>query len=142
MTETLTRVDPKSRPVDGDRNSGIRLVNADPRRHYVLANPNDEDTGLAFYESMGYTIETMRKDGPRFTGGKLSREGDRVTKSGQVLVSCPIEDYEAQEQAKLSYAAQVDRRSKAPGGVDGVQGATGRLATPDSKAELYVPTRS
>lgn len=139
MTETLTRIDPKSRPVDGDR-SNKRLANKDPRRHYVLANPNCEDTGVSFYEAQGYVIETLRKDGPRFPGGRTSREGDKVTLNGQVLMSCPIEEYHSYEQQKLDHAALVDKRSMAPGGVDGVLGATGKPAAAD-KSELFVPKR-
>jgi hypothetical protein len=141
MAETLTRIDPKSSPVDGDRSSG-RLINKDPRRHYVLANPNCEDTGVALYESNGYRVETLCKDGPRFAGGRTSKEGDRVVWKGQMLMSCPLEEHQAYEQSKLDHAAMVDRRSVAPGGVDGVLGGTGKLAYSDpSKSELFVPTR-
>ena len=140
MTEPLQRVDPKSRTVDGDR-FRIRLTNRDPGRHYVLANPNDADTGLQYFLSIGYEIETLRKDGPRFAGMKaLAKEGDKVTFNGQVLVSCPIAEYNEREEYKLSHAALVEKRSSAPGGVDGVVGPTGKPAFHEQgKSEFFVP---
>ena len=128
MAKTTTnRIDPPSRPVDGSRPDGLR--NADPDRHYVLANPNDVYCGLDYYIGLGYIVEERRKGGPHFPGVHASVDGGQVTRAGQVLVSCPMEEH-------LQRMSEGQRRTDATtamirkhGDPDGPQkGPTGRPA--------------
>ena len=124
----MSRIDPPSRPVDGAVTDISRIRNLDPKRHYILANPNDPWCGVQEMVRLGYVIETHRKDGPRVIGGETSKDGDVVTQFGQYLMSIPMEIHRQREAAKQGVA---DMRSNAigqPGGVDQVRGATGRLA--------------
>lgn len=107
------RIDPPAsstagyRPLDAVRGK-------DPTRHYVWANPNDGITGQALYESMGYTVEEARKDGPRPVVG-LYKEGQPVTcMGGPVLMSAPIEQFEEAQQACWNTADMIAKRIKRP----------------------------
>jgi hypothetical protein len=123
------RIDPPaSRFADGSVADQLR--NADPKRHYVLANPNDPFCGLDHYVGhLGYEIETVRPGGPLFPGVNASKDGSQVIRYGQVLVSCPMEDHlrRYNEGQRL-----VDQRAEAirkHGDTDGAQrGPTGRAA--------------
>lgn len=117
------RIDPVSRPADGFR-PWDRIKNLDPNRHYVLTNPNDDDTGTAYYVGqLGYDVETVRAGGPRSAIGKTIKEGDSVTSGGQVLVSCPIEEKNARDEQGWAYADAMDRRILKNGNIeDGLRG--------------------
>ena len=127
--ETVPRVDPKPRSIDASQQCVID--NRRPDRHYVLANPNDDYCGLQAMLNMGldFQIETLRKDGPRVRGGNTSREGDQIMWRGNVLISCPIENWKGQLEAGWKVADEYDKRSMAPGGIDGLRGTTGKPAT-------------
>lgn len=122
------RIDPPSRPVDGDINDTAYIVGQDPERVYVLADPNEHYCGASAMAELGWEVERHRKDGPRVRGGLTAKDGDTITKFGQVLMSRPRAMH---EQYLAMAAAMADQRAKAigqPGGVDGVRGATGRVA--------------
>lgn len=84
------RIDPPVRSADGSRPFDA-IRNADPTRHYVFVNPNDEMTGVSVYESMGYEVVKKTADGPSAVIGKTASDGEVVTVLGQVLMSCPRE---------------------------------------------------
>lgn len=112
------RIDPVSKPVDGYR-PWDRIKNLDPNRHYVLTNPNDEDTGTGFYTGhLGYEVETVRVGGPRAAIGRTIKDGDAVTSGGQVLVSCPIEEKAARDEQGWAIADAMDRRILKNGNID------------------------
>lgn len=117
------RIDPKSTPADGFR-PWDRVTSRDPGRHYVLTNPNDEETGTSYYTGvLGYDVEHVRAGGPRAAIGKTMAEGAAVTSGGQILVSCPIEEKEARDQQGWRYADAMDRRILRDGNVeDGLRG--------------------
>jgi len=134
------RIDPKSRPADGRRNyDGV--INADPSRKYVWVNPNDEATGVSAYEGMGYVLERKREGGPRAAVGKAVAEGEVVTSMGQYLMSCPLEDFEAETAAGQLRADALDRRILKDGGIeDGLRGQGFRMGVdrnPDITSAPY-----
>jgi hypothetical protein len=119
------RHDPVSRPADGFRPID-RVKNLDPSRHYVLTNPNDEETGTPFYtDILGYEVEHVRTGGPRAAIGKVVTEGNAVTSMGQILVSCPKEEKEARDAQGWAHADTMDRRILRDGNIDG-DGMRGR----------------
>lgn len=117
------RHDPVSRPADGFR-GWDRVKNLDPNRHYVLTNPNDDDTGTAYYVgALGYEIEHERPGGPKSAVGRTVKEGDAVTAGGQVLVSCPLEEKRARDAQGWAFADAMDRRILRDGNIeDGLRG--------------------
>lgn len=126
------RIDPPSRPVDGDINDQLFIVGQDPERVYMLADPNEHYCGVSAMAELGWEVERVRKDGPRVRGGLAAKDGDVVTKFGQVLMSRPRamhEAYLAQAAATANLRAQAIGQ---PGGVDGVRGPTGKVAHNES----------
>lgn len=127
---TARRIDPKSRPPDGAR-PWDKLVGANPERHYTYVNPNDEQFGVEFYESLGYEQELRREGGVRPAVGKTKGDGSVITVLGQVLMSVPMD----QKQALDTYGVggnggqkhidEVEERILKPGGVDGLRGMHG-----------------
>jgi len=126
LAETLKRIDPPSRAVDGDSNTVI--VGKDPNREYKFANPNDEMCGVSALAELGFEIERARKDGPRIKGGKVAKDGDTITWRGMVLMSCPRDVWMAEYKRGQDRQAAIDQTILRPGGLDGVRGPTGRLA--------------
>lgn len=126
MSETLKRIDPPSRPTDGDVN--VKLTNRNPEHWYILANPNDDWCGVAEMLSLGYWIVKQSKDGPRVVGGKTSADGDRIEMRGQVLMACLLSEHLERYNAGQQRADMIDEGIKRPGGIDGLRGTTGRLA--------------
>lgn len=132
MNETTVqptkRIDPPFRQVEGRMITD--LSNKDPKRHYVLANPNDPYCGVDEMAARGYLVETIRKGGPYYPGIQASKEGSAVTRLGQVLMSCPIELYQSEWNRSQQVASERQRSITQAGGVDGVRSpATGRPAT-------------
>lgn len=103
------RVDPKSRPADG-LVPYDQFDNLDPDREYVVANPNDELTGVPVYEAKGWEIELKRPGGPKSRVGRTTAEGQAVTVLGGVLMSRTKEDGEVEFRAGQSRADGWDRR--------------------------------
>jgi hypothetical protein len=124
-----TRVDPPSRPVDGSILTAVKLVNADPGRQYIRANPNDEWTGVPAMKQLGYEVERHRKDGPRYVGGARANDGDLVIAHGLVLMSRPVEMQRAAEEHTRHVARTRAMAMGQPGGVDSVTGDGGKPAT-------------
>jgi hypothetical protein len=130
----LKRVDPPSRSVDGDVNA--ILANKDPNRWYIFANPNDEYCGAPAMEELGYVIEVATKGGVRIKGGMTSKEGSALMLRGQLLMSCPLELHLARYNEGQARADAIDAAIGRAGGIDGVRGATGRLAHTDTTKEV------
>ena len=130
MSQTqVQRVDPRPRSVDGYVEG--RVLNQRPDRQYVLANPNDDATGVAFYEAMGYQFVRESVDKERLAGGrKQSDASDVISKHGQLLMWCPIEEHRAREALKGDLVARRERKAAGPGGIDDVVGPLGRPAEP------------
>lgn len=94
------RIDPPSRPVDGDINDQVEIVNRDPNRVYRLASPNNL-VGVDLLTRYGFVVETSRKDGPRILGGPTAADGAALTFMGDVLMSAPVEvERKMQERAR------------------------------------------
>lgn len=116
------RLDPVARPADGRKNYDY-VAGKDPNRHYVLANPNDDATGLASYLDRGYAVETVRTGGPATPTTKDAAPGAKVTRGGLVLVSRPMEDHRLEEAEGQELASAFERRILRDGGVeDGLRG--------------------
>lgn len=125
--QTAPRIDPPSRPVDGAVADGIR--NADPTRHYVLANPSDDYYGVSHMMELGYEVETRRPGGPHFLGVNASAEGTAVVRFGQMLMSCPLELYQARMTEGQSRCDRLEASIRKFGDPDGpFKGPTGRPA--------------
>lgn len=122
------RIDPPSRPVDGDINDQAFIRGQDPERVYMLADPNDPYCGVGAMREWGWEVELQRKDGPRIRGGLTVADGSAVTKFGQILMSRPRAMHEAYLAQVEAIAAQRAEAIGRPGGVDGVRGPTGRVA--------------
>ncbi|MSX03199.1 MAG: hypothetical protein F2813_08600 [Actinobacteria bacterium] len=137
--EQPKRIDPPSRPVDGDINDQAEIRNRDPSRVYCKANPNDYHTGVPAMERLGWIVETHRKDGPKVLGGQRAADGAALTIAGDVVMS---RSREAQAAYEASKHGMADLRSTAigqRGGIDGVRGDNGRLAThAEDAAERFV----
>jgi hypothetical protein len=122
------RIDPPSRPVDGDINDAVSIAGQDPARVYVLADPNEHYCGVSAMQELGWEVERQRKDGPRMRGGQTAKDGDLITKFGQVLMSRPREIHEMFMKQAADVANQRAAAIGQPGGVDGVRGTTGKVA--------------
>ena len=120
-----TRHDPPSRSADGFRRLED-VLNKDPNRFYIFADPNNEDTGVSHYEALGYEVERKRADGPKLIGGLGVSEGDALTRSGQVLMSCPLAAREEAESFAAAKAQAFDDRIRRNGNLEA--GEHGRLS--------------
>lgn len=116
-----TRHDPPSRPADGYLPLD-QITGQDPSRHYVFANPNDEETGLQSYLARGYVVETHRPDGPRSRVSGQVAEGAEIRSRGQVLVSRPWDEVNADNAPRLEHVNYQERRLLKDGGVDKLRG--------------------
>lgn len=88
------RRDPKKRAVDGSA-AWTRLENRRDDRHYVLVYSGDgAEFGVPYYESLGYSIETVQPGGVALKAGRTSKNGEPVSFRGHVLMSISTEDYE------------------------------------------------
>lgn len=106
------RIDPPSRPVDGDINDQIEIVNRDPGRVYRFASPNNA-LGVDLLTRYGFEVELRRKDGPRVLGGATSADGSAITFMGDVLMSAPADvEHRMNEKARK----QADAYQRAVGG--------------------------
>lgn len=101
-----TRVDPPSRRLN-QLGIGPRMVNKDPGRHYVFANPADELCGLESYLQRGYRTEVFEDNGPRL-GNRAGEPGKPITWRGHVCVS--IDRDELEEQREHGDGASLGRR--------------------------------
>lgn len=133
------RFDPPSRSADGFR-AHDRLKNADPKRKYVYADPNNQLQGVQFYLENGYVIEKVRPGGPLPAGGTSAAEGANVTWMGQLLMSKPLEEWEAQYQESQATATAWETRMRMRSGVDDPlrglgQGVSYRNETSESYVE-------
>jgi len=115
------RIDPVSRSASGVK-QWDRIRNLDPSRYYVLANPNDELSGVPYYLALGYEVEKVRKDGPVPKVARTMRDGDEITVLGQVLMSCPRDEREAMDAESQSMVTAVENRILKTGGVDSLRG--------------------
>jgi len=122
------RIDPPSRSVDGAITDVAHIANKDPNRVYCLANPNDAYCGADEMVRQGWEVETVRKDGPRVTGGAAASDGSAVTMFGQVLMSRSREAHEAYEARKADVANMRSRAIGQRGGIDPFVGPAGKVA--------------
>lgn len=137
------RKDPKRR-IDPENMSG-NVSGKDPGRKYVLANPNDAETGCDYYLSIGYDFEEPRDGGPRVIGG--STKDNRITFRGHVLMSVPLQRWEEIQEfgpdgrSGLALASELERKIVKPGGVDGVRGMAGVFDVSNETSKAYVENR-
>ena len=121
------RIDPVSRPTDGATPDTLR--NKDPERHYVLANPNDPHYGVDYMAALGYELEYKRPGGPAFPGLNASADGTSITRLGQVLMSCPMEEYLRRYNDGQAKVDSLSLNIAKHGDADGrIAGPTGRPA--------------
>jgi hypothetical protein len=89
---TPPRTDPRRRHIDGTAR-WMRLdrktVPAD--RKLVFVNKDDPHGGVQYYLSLGYQVETWRKDGIRVAAIPPGPEGTEIQHNGQVLMSIDLE---------------------------------------------------
>lgn len=112
------RHDPVVRAADGQR-SFDRVAGKDPARHYVLTNPNDEETGTAYYlNQLGYEVEKVRPNGPTSSASYQGTEGGKVTSGGQILVSAPMDRFETRVTDGQEMAGLLEKRILRHGGVE------------------------
>lgn len=115
---TRRRLDPPSTPTDGFKPFD-KIINKSPDRHYVLTNPNDQESGTLYYtDILGYEVEHVRPGGPRAAVGRTAQDGSEVRSGNMVLVSCPIEQYEARFRAGQVHPDTFDRNALRDGNVD------------------------
>jgi hypothetical protein len=115
------RHDPPSRPAE---HVGYDQVgNLDPNRHYVFADPNDPYCGMQAYEAKGYIVEKATSEGPVALRGR-TKDG-QVTSLGSVLMSCPIEQKQEEDERAANYAKAIDSRILKEAGLDGFRGGRG-----------------
>lgn len=88
-SSTSQRTDPRPRHIDGSA-VWARLKNARPDRHYVYVNKGDTEA-LAYYDSIGYEVETLQPGGVHPAGGKTGQVGQPIEVRGLVLHSIDIE---------------------------------------------------
>jgi hypothetical protein len=123
------RIDPVSRSASGVKPVD-QIRNLDPGRHYVLANPNDEDTGVAYYLGIGYEVEKLRAGGPVPKVVRPLKDGEAVTVSGQHLMSISIEEKQARDAELAGPSLEMEKDMVKSGGIDGLRGfIPGTLAT-------------
>ncbi len=130
------RIDPPSRPVDGAINDTVYLVNKDPARAYMTANPNDFHTGVAEALRQGWVIELVRKDGPRVIGGAVAADGSELRMNGDVWMSMPMEEFEIRYAKSQKVADDRSQVIGQPGGVDPFRGPLGRPAYYQENVEM------
>jgi len=89
-SENSIRKDPpKSSAVSSHaqfRKDNMGLINLDPKRHYVGVFARDEES-VARYEGEGYVVETVRNDGPKYSGYSNANTGEPVVFRGHILMS-------------------------------------------------------
>ncbi len=117
------RHDPAVRSADG-RTNYDRVGGKDPSRHYVLTNPNDPEMGTDHYvQDLGYEVETKRSGGPTVSASRRLVDGAPLNQGGLVLVSCPIEEFNARFEEGQERASMLERRIlKEDGLQDGLRG--------------------
>lgn len=119
---------PSSKATDGAISDRVWLINRDPDRVYCEANPNDAYCGVPFMQTEGWEIERHRKDGPRYVGGDVAKDGSAMTRFGQILMSRSAAMQAEYEARKAQVATDRARAIGQRGGVDRVVGPTGQLA--------------
>lgn len=99
------RKDPSPRHTDGQatgqRGSAFTtIVNGDPSKRYVLAWKADEQTGMAYYEALGYDVVLYSEGGPRLAGIRANRTktGEAVEFRGCVLMCIDKDEHARMER--------------------------------------------
>ncbi len=112
------RHDPPSTAADGFRHLD-KITGADPSRWYCFTNPNDSSTGTAAYLMReGARVELKTPDGPRLVAGDGVKEGDAITREGQILVSWPKEVRSAEVSEWQATANAFDKKVLRDGNVE------------------------
>lgn len=117
----VNRVDPKPR-------AGAHMIgtisNKQPDRAYVLANPNDEMTGVPMMEAVGWIPLMAGKDKEKIVGSRPDA-GGRLTVRGLVVMWRPLADQEEDQKEKHAFAVRHEEAKRKPGGIDNVVGVSG-----------------
>ncbi len=92
------RQDPTNRHNHGFIRWGA-VVNPRPDMKYVLAYAGNE-LGVAKYEALGFTpvVNDGQPNGVKISGGQTSHPGQPVQYRGSILMSIPLEQWEAMER--------------------------------------------
>lgn len=117
----------KDTPIDGGEITDDMTAGKDPDRHYVYVNPVAlaGHDAIADYENRGYVQEEYRADGPRPMNSRRGASGV-ITSAGQVLMSCPLSEYERRAKRGQMLASEFDKRVLSAGGLDdGFRGGPG-----------------
>lgn len=118
------RIDPTSRPADGFR-AYDRLRNTNDDYDYVVANPNDEMTGVPAYEAVGWEIERKGPGSAVAAVGKTVGDGEAVTVLGGVVMK-RLKSFGQEEFAHgQAIADSLERRISKDGHLDGERVAKG-----------------
>lgn len=91
------RKSPRKRPLRGtvDRTT---IVNQEPGMSYAFAAPGSRTGTPAHYQTRGWEIVNLKKDGPQLAMGATGRIGEPVMLDDVVLMQMPTEEREFQEQ--------------------------------------------
>lgn len=91
------RKSPRKRPLRGtvDRTS---IINEEPGMSYAFAAPGSRTGTPAHYQSRGWEIVNLSKNGPQLALGATGRIGEPVMLDDVVLMTMPKEEKERQEQ--------------------------------------------
>lgn len=92
-TRNPKRSDPRPRRIDMI-GIGPDVRKKDPDKHYVCANPADQQSGQAHYQRLGYTPVIYREGGVYIANALAVDEGQEITWKGEVLMECPLEEFE------------------------------------------------
>jgi hypothetical protein len=128
IAQKASRPDPVHRNFDGSAN-WTKLKGQDPNRKYVLAYNGHSETGVEYYQDLGYDIERAAPGGVGLGAGKVaSREGEPIIMRGHTLMSISKEDHSEivqhgeDGQTGQTLFDEIEKRIVAGGGTDSFRG--------------------
>lgn len=87
---SAAKLPPRKDPVERRTLNGSAiwsyLLNKKEDRHYVYVNQGDPDA-MAYYDAVGYVVETLQPDGVRPAGGRTCKLGEPIVMRGMQLMS-------------------------------------------------------
>lgn len=145
IARKASRPDAKQRHFDGSAN-WTKLKGKSPDRKYVLAYNGHSETGVEYYQDLGYEIERSSKDGVSLGAGKVAaHEGEPIIMRGHTLMSISKSDhgdivqYGEDGQTGQALFDEIEKRIVATGGADSLRGQLpDHLSVETSTSDLIV----